>query len=131
MAVNHCPEYGMWIRLIFGGLVGLIEVVQITLSGLCLVLLNFLTMLYYDPTYLTLKGGATGPPQWVYFTCVYVVSSQSRYIGGAGGRIMGQRTRMVQKLSTQGDHVAITPFPACCWALASLSTVLIFSDVLW
>ncbi|KAF4573669.1 hypothetical protein EYR36_008187 [Pleurotus pulmonarius] len=40
----------------------------ITLSGLCLVLLNFLTMLYYDPNYLTLKGGASGPPQWVYFT---------------------------------------------------------------
>lgn len=41
---------------------------QITFSGFVLVLLNFATMLYYDPTYLTEKGGATGPPQWIYFT---------------------------------------------------------------
>ncbi|KAG7100139.1 hypothetical protein E1B28_001919 [Marasmius oreades] len=27
-------------------------------------------MLYYDPSYLTEKGGATGPPQWIYFTQV-------------------------------------------------------------
>lgn len=25
-------------------------------------------MLYYDPTYLAEKGGATGPPHWVYYT---------------------------------------------------------------
>lgn len=43
---------------------------EITLSGLCLVVINFLTLLYYDPTYLADKGGASGPPQWVYFTCV-------------------------------------------------------------
>ncbi|KAJ8085164.1 hypothetical protein PM082_003949 [Marasmius tenuissimus] len=40
----------------------------ITLSGLSIVFLNFLTLLYYDPTYLTEKGGATGPPHWIYFT---------------------------------------------------------------
>jgi hypothetical protein len=43
---------------------------QITLSGLAIVLLNFATLLFYDPTYLAEKGGATGPPNWVYFTCV-------------------------------------------------------------
>ncbi|KAG9083953.1 hypothetical protein FRC06_004305 [Ceratobasidium sp. 370] len=40
----------------------------ITFLGLCLVLTNFATLLYYDPTFLSEKGGATGPPQWVYFT---------------------------------------------------------------
>ncbi|KAH9170529.1 Choline/ethanolaminephosphotransferase [Lactarius sanguifluus] len=42
----------------------------ITLSGLAIVLFNFASLSYYDPTYLTEKGGATGPPNWLYFTCV-------------------------------------------------------------
>jgi len=41
---------------------------MITLSGLSIILLNFATLIYYDPTYLAEKGGATGPPNWVYFT---------------------------------------------------------------
>ncbi|KAH9964108.1 Choline/ethanolaminephosphotransferase [Russula dissimulans] len=41
---------------------------MITLSGLTIVLLNFATLWFYDPTYLGEKGGATGPPHWVYFT---------------------------------------------------------------
>lgn len=40
----------------------------ITLTGLSLVVFNFLTMLYYDPGYLTWKKGEEQPPQWVYFT---------------------------------------------------------------
>ncbi|QRV95129.1 CDP-alcohol phosphatidyltransferase [Ceratobasidium sp. AG-Ba] len=40
----------------------------ITFLGLCLVLSNFATLLYYDPTFLSEKGGAEGPPQWIYFT---------------------------------------------------------------
>lgn len=50
--------------------------IKITLTGLGIVLVNFLTLLYYDPLYLTNKdvtNGTTtaiGPPQWVYFTCV-------------------------------------------------------------
>jgi len=40
----------------------------ITLSGLTIIIFNFFTMIYYDPAYLTEKGGATGPPQWIYFT---------------------------------------------------------------
>lgn len=41
---------------------------QITLSGLMIVLVNFATMMYYDPHYLNDKEDAPGPPQWVYFT---------------------------------------------------------------
>jgi len=40
----------------------------ITLTGLSLVFMNFLTMVYYDPQFLTPKQGAVGPPQWVYYT---------------------------------------------------------------
>ncbi|KAG8984872.1 hypothetical protein FRB94_010715 [Tulasnella sp. JGI-2019a] len=40
----------------------------ITFLGLCLVLTNLATMIYYDPQYLTEKGGATGPPNWVYYS---------------------------------------------------------------
>lgn len=40
----------------------------ITLSGLLIVCINFSTMLYYDPLYLTEKGDASGPPNWIYFT---------------------------------------------------------------
>ncbi|EJD43494.1 hypothetical protein AURDEDRAFT_114773 [Auricularia subglabra TFB-10046 SS5] len=40
----------------------------ITFIGLCTVFFNFATLIYYDPAYLTEKGGATGPPQWVYYT---------------------------------------------------------------
>ena len=43
---------------------------QITLTGLTIVFFNFLTMIYYDPMYLTEKQGAAGPPHWVYFTYV-------------------------------------------------------------
>lgn len=40
----------------------------ITLTGLSLVFFNFLTLLYYDPTYITGKGGEEKLPQWLYFT---------------------------------------------------------------
>lgn len=33
-----------------------------------MVLVNIFTMLYYDPKYLAEKGGATGPPHWIYYT---------------------------------------------------------------
>ena len=44
------------------------DFLQITLSGFCLVLLNFATLMYFDPDYLSEKEGASGPPRWVYFT---------------------------------------------------------------
>ena len=31
---------------------------------------NVLTLLIFDPLYYTEKDGASGPPQWIYFTCV-------------------------------------------------------------
>ncbi|KII93135.1 hypothetical protein PLICRDRAFT_99893 [Plicaturopsis crispa FD-325 SS-3] len=42
----------------------------ITLLGLSIVFVNFLTLLYYDPAYLTSKDGASKdePPNWIYFT---------------------------------------------------------------
>ncbi|KIM38244.1 hypothetical protein M413DRAFT_447989 [Hebeloma cylindrosporum] len=40
----------------------------ITLTGLTIVILNFFTLLYYDPMYLTEKNGAEAPPHWVYYT---------------------------------------------------------------
>jgi len=53
--------------------------IKITLMGLGIVLVNFLTLLYYDPLYLTNKdvanGMAVGPPQWIYFTCVIFFES--------------------------------------------------------
>ncbi|KAJ6606799.1 Choline/ethanolaminephosphotransferase [Mycena sp. CBHHK59/15] len=39
----------------------------ITLSGLSIVFLNFVTMILYDPAYLTEKGGVF-MPNWVYFS---------------------------------------------------------------
>lgn len=42
---------------------------QITLTGLFIVFLNFLSLLYYDPEYLTQKHGAPSPPpNWLYLT---------------------------------------------------------------
>ena len=44
---------------------------QITLTGLSLVLVNFATLVYYDPKFLCEKEGAEGPPHWIYFTYVF------------------------------------------------------------
>ncbi len=41
---------------------------QITLTGLILVLVNFATLLYYDYQYLGEERHASGPPRWLYFT---------------------------------------------------------------
>lgn len=46
--------------------------------GLCIVVFNVVTLLYYDPLYLTEKDGATGPPQWIYFTCALCSLHQIR-----------------------------------------------------
>lgn len=48
---------------------------QITLTGLCLVVINLATLLYYDPEYKTVGGGAQGPPNWIYFTQVLLCRS--------------------------------------------------------
>lgn len=49
------------------GLIVALIIRQITLSGLSIVILNFMTLIYYDPDYSTEKGGAQ-VPQWIYFT---------------------------------------------------------------
>lgn len=37
---------------------------------------NFVTMLFYDPYYLTEKDGAPGIPHWIYYTyaCIFLWS---------------------------------------------------------
>jgi len=40
----------------------------ITLTGLGIVFINFFTLLYYDPMYLTEKNGVETPPHWIYYT---------------------------------------------------------------
>jgi ethanolaminephosphotransferase len=39
-----------------------------------MVFINFITMVMYDPGYLAEKGGAAGPPNWMYYTCVFTLS---------------------------------------------------------
>jgi len=46
---------------------------QITLTGLGIVIFNFGTLLYYDPLYLTETDGYSNPPKWIYFTLVSAV----------------------------------------------------------
>ncbi|RXW17687.1 hypothetical protein EST38_g8165 [Candolleomyces aberdarensis] len=40
----------------------------ITLTGLCIIIFNFATLIYYDPLYLVERDGYHEPPHWVYFT---------------------------------------------------------------
>ena len=68
LADERGSEHGAWFARGRGKYLTLR--LQITFSGLCLVGFNFLTMLYYDPQYLTMKEGGNVPPNWIYFTCV-------------------------------------------------------------
>lgn len=74
----------------------------ITLSGFALVVFNFLTMLYYDPGYLTQKGGATGPPQWVYFTWAAGLFLYQSFDAIDGKQ--ARRTGMAGPLGEMFDH---------------------------
>jgi len=74
----------------------------ITLTGLCMVLLNFATMLYYDPAYLAERGGASGPPRWIYFTwAVGLFLYQS--LDAIDGK-QARRTGMAGPLGQLFDH---------------------------
>ncbi|KAF8899396.1 Choline/ethanolaminephosphotransferase [Infundibulicybe gibba] len=74
----------------------------ITLTGLTIVIFNFFTMLCYDPLYLTQKGGATGPPQWIYFTWgVGLFLYQS--LDSIDGK-QARRTGMAGPLGEMFDH---------------------------
>lgn len=66
---NECrSKYGILFVSWTINIENLLEHGEITLLGLSLVGFNFLTLLYYDASYLTEKDGANGPPQWIYFT---------------------------------------------------------------
>ncbi|TFK70097.1 Choline/ethanolaminephosphotransferase [Pluteus cervinus] len=74
----------------------------ITLTGLMIVIINFATMLYYDPVYLTEKGGAVGPPQWLFFTwAVGLFLYQS--LDAIDGK-QARRTGMAGPLGEMFDH---------------------------
>ncbi|KZT73418.1 Choline/ethanolaminephosphotransferase [Daedalea quercina L-15889] len=73
----------------------------ITLSGLCLVLINFATLLYYDPAYLTDQEGA-GPPRWVYFTWALGLFFYQTFDAIDGKQ--ARRTGMAGPLGEMFDH---------------------------
>ncbi|KAG2364834.1 hypothetical protein BDR07DRAFT_1450115 [Suillus spraguei] len=74
----------------------------ITLLGLCIVAFNVITLLYYDPLYLTEKDGATGPPQWIYFTwAIGLFMYQS--LDAVDGK-QARRTGMAGPLGEMFDH---------------------------
>ncbi|KAI0299803.1 Choline/ethanolaminephosphotransferase [Russula brevipes] len=90
---------------------------MITLSGLAIVLLNFATLLYYDPTYLAEKGGGTGPPNWVYFTWGIGLFLYQTFDGIDGKQ--ARRTGMAGPLGQMFDHgcdalnTTVSPILAC------------------
>ncbi|KAI0253196.1 Choline/ethanolaminephosphotransferase [Lactifluus subvellereus] len=74
----------------------------ITLTGLAIILFNFATLFFYDPTYLAQKGGATGPPNWVYFTWgagLFLYQT----LDGIDGK-QARRTGMAGPLGEMFDH---------------------------
>ncbi|KAK2465438.1 hypothetical protein APHAL10511_002792 [Amanita phalloides] len=75
----------------------------ITLTGLLIVFLNFLSLLYYDPEYLTQKHGAPSPPpNWLYFTwAVGLFAYQS--LDAIDGK-QARRTGMAGPLGEMFDH---------------------------
>lgn len=48
-------------------------------------------MIYYDPMYLTEKGGAAGPPQWMYFTYVELFRTPTKGLNGGWENLGGLR----------------------------------------
>ncbi|KAI0931051.1 hypothetical protein AcW1_001453 [Taiwanofungus camphoratus] len=74
----------------------------ITLSGLSLVLLNFATLIFYDPAYLTEAEGARGPPHWVYFTWAAGLFLYQTFDAIDGKQ--ARRTGMAGPLGEMFDH---------------------------
>jgi len=73
----------------------------ITLSGLFIVFLNFLTMLYYDPAYITEKGGAM-VDSWVYFSWAAGLFLYQTFDAIDGKQ--ARRTGMAGPLGEMFDH---------------------------
>ncbi|KAF8527387.1 Choline/ethanolaminephosphotransferase [Hysterangium stoloniferum] len=74
----------------------------ITLLGLGMVGINFLTMVYYDPQFLTEKGGAIGPPHWVYYTWAAGLFIYQSFDAIDGKQ--ARRTGMAGPLGEMFDH---------------------------
>jgi len=74
----------------------------ITLSGLSIVFINFFTLIYFDPLYLTEKDGVAGPPHWIYFTwAAGLFAYQS--LDAIDGK-QARRTGMAGPLGEMFDH---------------------------
>ncbi|KAJ6479218.1 choline ethanolaminephosphotransferase [Mycena vitilis] len=73
----------------------------ITLLGLSIVFLNFLTLFLYDPAYLTEKGGAE-VPSWVYFSCSIGLFLYQSFDAIDGKQ--ARRTGMAGPLGEMFDH---------------------------
>ncbi|KAF8346111.1 Choline/ethanolaminephosphotransferase [Amanita rubescens] len=75
----------------------------ITLTGLSIVFLNFISLLYYDREYLTQKHGAPSPPpNWLYFTwAIGLFAYQS--LDAIDGK-QARRTSMAGPLGEMFDH---------------------------
>ncbi|KAF8185705.1 cholinephosphotransferase [Pholiota molesta] len=74
----------------------------ITLTGLLIVFVNFFTLLYYDPLYLTEHDDFTSPPKWVYYTwAVGLFAYQS--LDAIDGK-QARRTGMAGPLGEMFDH---------------------------
>ncbi|KAF7783871.1 hypothetical protein Agabi119p4_36 [Agaricus bisporus var. burnettii] len=78
----------------------------ITLTGLSIVFFNFLSLIYYDPLYLTesdvTNHQSYGPPQWLYFTwAIGLFAYQS--LDAIDGK-QARRTGMAGPLGEMFDH---------------------------
>ncbi|KIY51957.1 hypothetical protein FISHEDRAFT_70193 [Fistulina hepatica ATCC 64428] len=74
----------------------------ITLSGLCIVILNFLTLLHCDPAYLAEKNGDRAPPHWLYFTWAAGLFLYQAFDAIDGKQ--ARRTGMAGPLGEMFDH---------------------------
>ncbi|KAH9486034.1 Cholinephosphotransferase 1 [Psilocybe cubensis] len=76
----------------------------ITLTGLSIIFLNFFTLIYYDPCYLTEKDGSPdqGPPQWIYFTWGFSLFAYQT-LDAIDGK-QARRTGMAGPLGELFDH---------------------------
>ncbi|EIW87360.1 choline ethanolaminephosphotransferase [Coniophora puteana RWD-64-598 SS2] len=75
----------------------------ITFLGLCIVLFNLATMVYYDPLYLTDKDAPdAGPPQWMYYTWAVGLFMYQSFDAVDGKQ--ARRTGMAGPLGEMFDH---------------------------
>ncbi|KAG8933449.1 hypothetical protein FRC03_012313 [Tulasnella sp. 419] len=73
----------------------------ITFMGLCLVLFNLATLVYYDPHYL-IDSDHAGPPKWIYFTWAAGLFWYQAFDAIDGKQ--ARRTNMAGPLGQMFDH---------------------------